>query len=58
MAARSNQLIDDQGHVLRAYGGENGVLFLIRPDGYIGFISGSKSIDSVESYLEPLYDEK
>lgn len=57
-AASSNQLIDDQGHVLHAYGGENGVLFLIRPDGYIGFISGSKSIDSVESYLEPLYDEK
>ena len=57
-AARSNQLIDDQGHVLHAYGGENGVLFLIRPDGYIGFIGGSKSIDSVESYLEPLYDEK
>src|SRR5579863_6094453 len=57
-AARINQLIDDQGHVLHAYGGENGVLFLIRPDGYIGFIGGSKSIDSVESYLEQIYDEK
>jgi 2-polyprenyl-6-methoxyphenol hydroxylase-like FAD-dependent oxidoreductase len=57
-AARSNPLIDDQGHVLHAYGGENGVLFLIRPDGYIGFVGGSKSIDSVESYLEPLYDER
>lgn len=56
-AARNNQLIDDQGHVLHTYGGENGALFLIRPDGYIGFIGGSKSTDSVESYLEPLYDE-
>jgi hypothetical protein len=57
-AARSNQLIDDQGHVVHAYGGENGVLFLIRPDGYIGFIGGSKSIDSVESYLEQLCGER
>jgi len=57
-AACNNQLIDDQGHVLHAYGGENGALFLIRPDGYIGFIGGSKSIDSVESYLEQLYDER
>ena len=57
-AARSNQLIDDQGHVLHAYGGENGALFLIRPDGYIGFMGGSKSIGSVESYLEQLYDER
>lgn len=56
--ARCNQLKDDQGHVLHAYGGENGALFLIRPDGYIGFICGSKSIDSVESYLELLYDER
>ena len=57
-AAGSNPLIDDTGHFLHAYGGENGELFLIRPDGYIGFIGGSKSIDSVESYLEPLYDER
>jgi len=55
-AAGSNPLIDDQGHFLHAYGGENGVLFLIRPDGYIGFIGGSKSIDSVESYLEQLHN--
>jgi hypothetical protein len=34
------------------------VLFLIRPDGYIGFIGGSKSIDSVESYLEQLCGER
>jgi len=56
--ARNNQLIDDQEHVLHAYGGENGALFLIRPDGYIGFIGGSKSIGSVESYLERLYGER
>ncbi len=54
-AASNNQLIDDQGHFLRAYGGENGALFLIRPDGYIGFIGGSKSIGGLESYLAHLY---
>ena len=56
-AAGNHQLIDDQGHVVHAYGGENGALFLIRPDGYVGFIGGSKSIGSVESYLEQLYGE-
>jgi len=57
-AARNNQLVDDQGHVLRAYGGENDAVFLIRPDGYIGFIGGSKSIGFVESYLDQLHRER
>ena len=58
MAACNNHLIDDRGHFLHAYGGENGALFLIRPDGYIGFIGGSKSIGSVESYLGQFHDGK
>jgi hypothetical protein len=56
-AAGNHQLIDDQGHVVHAYGGGNRALFLIRPDGYVGFIGVSKSIGSVESYLEQLYGE-
>jgi 2-polyprenyl-6-methoxyphenol hydroxylase-like FAD-dependent oxidoreductase len=52
----SNQLIDNQGHVGHAYGGENGALFLIRPDGYIGFIGAAKSFGSVQSYLEQLFE--
>jgi hypothetical protein len=55
MSACNNQLIDDQGHFHHTYGGEDGLLFLIRPDGYIGFIGGSKSIGSLESYLEQFY---
>jgi 2-polyprenyl-6-methoxyphenol hydroxylase-like FAD-dependent oxidoreductase len=54
-AVPETQLIDHQGHALHAYGGEDGALFLIRPDGYIGFISNTKSIDSVASYLEQIY---
>ena len=57
-ATCNNRLIDDRGHVLHAYGGENGALFLIRPDGYIGFIGSGKSIGSVESYLERLHVER
>lgn len=49
-----DRLIDDRGHVLAAYGGEDGALFLIRPDGYIGFIGGSESLRSVAGYLEQL----
>jgi hypothetical protein len=56
--ACSNQLTDDEGHGLHAYGGEDSALFLIRPDGYIGFIGGSNSIGSAESYLEQLYGER
>jgi len=55
--AVDTDLIDDRGHVRDAYGGEDGALFLIRPDGYIGFIGGGKSIGSVESYLERIYGE-
>jgi 2-polyprenyl-6-methoxyphenol hydroxylase-like FAD-dependent oxidoreductase len=50
--ADNTHLADDQGHALRAYGGEGGALFLIRPDGYIGFIGGDRSIDFVEAYLK------
>jgi 7-keto-8-aminopelargonate synthetase-like enzyme len=55
--AGNHQLIDDQGHFLHAYGGENGALFLIRPDGYVGFIGGSKTIGGVESYLQNIYGD-
>ena len=44
-------------HVLKAYGDSDGALFLIRPDGYIGFIGDSQSIPSVEGYLERIYGE-
>ena len=54
-SACNNQLIDDQGHFHNAYGGDDGLLFLIRPDGYIGYIGASKSIGSVDSYLEQFH---
>ena len=40
-----NLLIDDQGHVRRAYCADANALFLIRPDGHIGTIRGSKKSD-------------
>jgi hypothetical protein len=48
-------LTDDEGHVLRAYGGEAGALFLVRPDGYIGLIGGKNAIRAVERYLEEIF---
>jgi hypothetical protein len=42
---------------LKSYGGADGALFLIRPDGYIGFIGDSQSIRPVECYLERIYGE-
>ena len=44
-------LVDDDRHVHRAYGGDEGALFLIRPDGYIGCIGRSDAFGEVEAYL-------
>jgi 2-polyprenyl-6-methoxyphenol hydroxylase-like FAD-dependent oxidoreductase len=54
-AAPDTQLIDHHGHARNGYGGEDGALFLIRPDGYVGAIGDSRSIGFVESYLEQIY---
>jgi 2-polyprenyl-6-methoxyphenol hydroxylase-like FAD-dependent oxidoreductase len=54
-AAADSSLIDEQGHFCSAYGGQDGALFLIRPDGYIGFIGSRESHGAVESYLERIY---
>jgi len=54
-AVSDAQLIDQQGHARNAYGGEDGALFLIRPDGYIGAIGDSRSIGFVDSYLKQIY---
>jgi 2-polyprenyl-6-methoxyphenol hydroxylase-like FAD-dependent oxidoreductase len=50
--ASDTALFDVHGHASNAYGGENGALFLIRPDGYVGFIGSDKSIGAIDAYLE------
>lgn len=43
---------DDGGHVARAYG--DGVLVLVRPDGYIGLVAAPEQAASVSEYLRSL----
>ena len=45
-------LIDDAGHVARAYGQD--ALILIRPDGYIGLIADADNALAVADYLRSL----
>jgi 2-polyprenyl-6-methoxyphenol hydroxylase-like FAD-dependent oxidoreductase len=45
-------LIDDTGHVARAYGRD--ALILIRPDGYIGLIADAGDAPAVTGYLRSL----
>lgn len=45
-------LIDDEAHVSRAYGEDNPVLVMVRPDGYIGWLGEANDISSAESYLK------
>jgi 2-polyprenyl-6-methoxyphenol hydroxylase-like FAD-dependent oxidoreductase len=44
-------IADTAGHAYRAYDVEAGALVLIRPDGYLGLVTGCKSAGSVEEYL-------
>ena len=48
-------MFDVHGHASNAYGGENRALFLIRPDGYVGFIGSEKSIGAIDAYLERIH---
>jgi hypothetical protein len=45
-----SSLFDTGGHAHRAYDAKDGMLVLVRPDGYIGLIANSLS--SVHTYLE------
>jgi hypothetical protein len=51
-SASDTSLFDVHGHASSAYSGKNGALFLIRPDGYVGFIGNDKSIGAIDAYLE------
>ncbi|MDC0708022.1 FAD-dependent oxidoreductase [Stigmatella sp. ncwal1] len=44
-------LVDTYGHVHRAYGADSGTLMLVRPDGYLGWITPQSSADSLHAYL-------
>jgi len=48
-AAAGASIVDTAGHAYRAYDVAAGTLVLVRPDGYIGLITGSA--DSVPEYL-------
>ncbi|MGK6355661.1 FAD-dependent oxidoreductase [Sphingomonas sp. DT-207] len=45
------ELSDDGGYLRDAYGLARGEWVLVRPDGYVGAILGSKEADALESYL-------
>jgi 2-polyprenyl-6-methoxyphenol hydroxylase-like FAD-dependent oxidoreductase len=49
------QLSDTDGHARLAYVGEEKAFFLVRPDGYIGVLGDSRSIDRVENYLNHIH---
>jgi hypothetical protein len=44
-------LRDTHGHAQRAYDPTDGMLILIRPDGYVGLIANGDSPSSVQAYL-------
>jgi 2-polyprenyl-6-methoxyphenol hydroxylase-like FAD-dependent oxidoreductase len=50
----AGDLVDTDGHVRHAYGDDDGALFLIRPDGYVGFMGSGTAVAAVAEYLEPI----
>jgi hypothetical protein len=53
-AISSYSLFDVEGHAHRAYDAKDGMLVLVRPDGYVGFIANDDSVSGVQAYLEYL----
>jgi hypothetical protein len=51
-AAPAAGILDSAGDAYRAYDVEPGTLVLVRPDGYIGVITGHSSAGSVDEYLK------
>jgi 2-polyprenyl-6-methoxyphenol hydroxylase-like FAD-dependent oxidoreductase len=47
----ASTLFDQEGRLLHAYAGEEEALYLIRPDGYIGFRSQPANGEAVRAYL-------
>ena len=52
---REKQLIPRDEHIWNIYGVASGALFLIRPDGYIGFIANTGSASQVKNYLRKMH---
>ena len=48
----SQMFIDALGHVSETYGGVEGELLLVRPDGYAGWIGKAGDFDGLHTYLE------
>jgi hypothetical protein len=48
---REHQFIAREEHIWNIYGIASGALFLIRPDGYIGFITNMGNASQVKDYL-------
>lgn len=52
--AGPNDVADPEGQLASAYGAGEGMLVLIRPDGYVGLISDAGDVSSVVDYLAAL----
>jgi hypothetical protein len=52
---RGAQLYDPDGSLAHHYGLANGGLVLIRPDGYIGFVSRALEGEHLQRYLQSLF---
>lgn len=48
-------LVDDSGHYRAAYGDVQDMLYVIRPDGYIGYIGYAKAYDPLMNYFNQYF---
>lgn len=53
---RGSVLLDPGGACHRRYGARGGCLYLVRPDGYVGFRAQPEAPGALLAYLDRLYE--
>ena len=50
-----SRLLDAEGELRRQYGAGSGCLYLIRPDGYVGYRSQPADAGRLSAYLQTMF---
>ena len=55
LVGKGEILLDPQGELHHRYGARNACLYVVRPDGYIGFRSQPPDPEALKSYLAQIF---
>ena len=55
LAVKGDMLLDPNGELHHRYGARNACLYVVRPDGYIGFRSQPPDAEALTSYFAQIF---